>query len=163
MSRRANEQLELEMGILEALQNDKFELHYQPRILMGSGEVVAVEALLRWNHPTRGLVLPEEFIPFLEDTGLIVRLGNWVLHTACKQNRLWQDTGLPAMRVSVNISARPFRDEALVSQVRSALKESNLAPELLELELTESLLVQYRYGHADFGRTQAVRCSNLAG
>jgi diguanylate cyclase (GGDEF)-like protein len=142
MNDRVESQLVLEAGLQRAVRNDEFVLHYQPRVAAATRRVVGVEALLRWQHPERGLVPPGEFIPLLEESGLIVPVGARVLESACRQNKAWQDAGLPPMRVSVNISSRQFRTGSLEETVREALRASALAPEWLEIELTESLLVE---------------------
>ncbi|MGH2831239.1 MAG: putative bifunctional diguanylate cyclase/phosphodiesterase, partial [Solirubrobacteraceae bacterium] len=128
-------------GIGPALENNEFVLHYQPMLGLGSGEVVAVEALIRWQHPQRGLIPPMDFIPVAEQTGQIVPLGKWVLATACRQARDWQAQGL-RVRMAVNLSARQFAAPDLVDFVARTLKETGLDPSLLELELTESVLVE---------------------
>ena len=125
-----------------ALARSEFFLLYQPQVEVRSGRVRAVEALIRWEHPTRGVISPAEFIPVAEKTGLIVAIGDWVLRAACQQNKDWQDQGLPPIGVSVNVSARQFREKGLVSRVREALETSGLAAEFLELEITESLIMQ---------------------
>lgn len=104
--------------------------------------MAGVEALLRWRHPQRGLVSPADFIPLAEETGLILPIGRWVLAEACRQNRAWQDQGLPKMRVAVNISAIQLRQDDLVETVAQALREASLAPEYLELEITESVVME---------------------
>ena len=142
MNDRVESQLVLEAGLQRAVRNDEFVLHYQPRVAAATRRVVGVEALLRWKHPERGLVPPGEFIPLLEESGLIVPVGARVIESACRQNKAWQDAGLPPMRVSVNISSRQFRTGSLEETVREALRASGLAPEWLEIELTESLLVE---------------------
>ena len=142
MNDRVESQLVLEAGLQRAVRNDEFVLHYQPRVSAATRRVVGVEALLRWQHPERGLVPPGEFIPLLEESGLIVPVGARVIAAACRQNKAWQDAGLPPMRVSVNISSRQFRTGSLEETVREALRASGLAPEWLEIELTESLLVE---------------------
>jgi diguanylate cyclase (GGDEF)-like protein len=142
MNDRVESQLVLEAGLQRAVRNDEFVLHYQPRVSAATRRVVGVEALLRWQHPERGLVPPGEFIPLLEESGLIVRVGAQVIAAACRQNKAWQDAGLPPMRVSVNISSRQFRTGSLEETVREALRASGLQPEWLEIELTESLLVE---------------------
>jgi diguanylate cyclase (GGDEF)-like protein/PAS domain S-box-containing protein len=124
------------------LREGEFLLHYQPQVSLVTGQVVGVEALVRWLHPTLGLLAPGEFIPLAEQTGLIVRLGDWVLREACRQARAWQRAGLPGVTVSVNVSARQFRERDWVGQVAAALAESDLEPRWLELELTESLIMQ---------------------
>ena len=141
MNQRVENQLVLEAALQRAVKVGEFLLHYQPRVSAVSRKVVGVEALLRWQHPERGLVPPADFIPLLEETNLIVPVGAWVLETACRQAREWRDSGMP-LRMSVNISSRQFRSESLVETVASALLSSGLQPELLELELTESLLVE---------------------
>jgi len=142
MNDRVENQLVLEAGLQRAVRNDEFVLYYQPRVSAATRRVVGVEALLRWKHPERGLVSPGEFIPLLEESGLIVPVGAKVIEAACRQNRAWQDAGLPPMRVSVNISSRQFRSESLDETIREALHTTGLAAEWLEIELTESLLVE---------------------
>jgi EAL domain-containing protein (putative c-di-GMP-specific phosphodiesterase class I) len=142
MTERVESQLRLEADLERALKHSEFVLHYQPRVSTATRQVVSIEALLRWNKPQAGLVAPGTFVPLLEESGLIVPVGAWVLRTACRQAKVWQEEGLPAMRISVNISSRQFRSESLVETIRDALESSGLAPESLELELTESLLVE---------------------
>jgi diguanylate cyclase (GGDEF)-like protein/PAS domain S-box-containing protein len=125
----------------QALAGGEFALHYQPQIDLASGRVIGAEALLRWHSPTRGLVLPDEFISIAEDCGLIVPIGEWVLQEACRQAVHWQQAGLPELTVAVNLSAMQFRRGNLQQSVVQALSASGLAPALLELELTESLLI----------------------
>lgn len=139
---RAHEKLLLQDELRNALARSEFTLHYQPQVDLRSGRVVAVEALIRWNHPTRGVVAPLTFIPTAEETGLIVPIGDWVLHEACRQNKAWQHAGLPPVTVCVNVSARQFREKNLISRVVNALKESGLEARYLELEVTESLIMQ---------------------
>ena len=134
-------QLELETGLRHALERSEFILYYQPQINTESGKTVGVEALVRWMHPERGLVPPSEFIPLTEETGLIVQLSEWVLKTACTQMREWQDAGLPAVRVAVNLSARHFQRPDLVATVARILRETRLAPQYLELEITEGTIM----------------------
>ncbi|MRV72789.1 EAL domain-containing protein [Duganella sp. FT92W] len=136
---RAQQQLELGASLRLALERDEFELHYQPQVSLRSGRVVGVEALLRWRHPERGLLGPGHFISFAEESGLIIPIGEWVLRRACMQNKAWQDAGLPAIPVAVNISARQCAHHGLEAVVRSALDSSGLDPHCLELELTESI------------------------
>ncbi len=142
MTERVETQLRLEADLQRALKNGEFVLHYQPRVAAATRRVVSVEALLRWDQPQAGLVAPGRFVPLLEESGLIVPVGAWVLRTACRQNKAWQEAGLPPMRVSVNISSRQFRSESLVETISDALESSGLAAECLEIELTESLLVE---------------------
>jgi diguanylate cyclase (GGDEF)-like protein/PAS domain S-box-containing protein len=123
----------------EALTREQFVLHYQPQISTRSGTMTGVEALIRWNHPLHGLISPMEFIPLLEETGLIVQVGKWVLKTACMQNVAWQKGGLSPVRMAVNVSAHQFYRGDLVRTVEEVLQETQLHPRWLELELTESL------------------------
>ena len=141
MNERVASQMLIEGALRRALKNQEFVLHFQPRISAATGRATGAEALLRWRHPEWGLVEPARFIPLLEETGLIVPVGAWVLAEACRQAKTWQDGGQP-LRVSVNLSSRQFRSEALFEAVSEALRSSGLAPQLLELELTESLLVE---------------------
>lgn len=124
-----------------ALKHDEFLLHYQPQLDMQNGSVVGLEALLRWRDPVEGMRSPAEFIPVLEETGLIVSVGEWVLRKACTQARAWQYAGLSNLRVAVNLSPKQFRQRELVQRVSNILDETGLAPELLEIELTESSLM----------------------
>lgn len=129
----------LELDLRHALTRNEFVLYYQPLISIASGSITGVEALLRWQHPDQGLIFPNEFIPQLEDLGLMVDVGHWVLKTACVQNAEWQKDGLPPVRIAVNLSARQFYQGNIVHTVKKTLQESRLDPKWLELELTESL------------------------
>jgi diguanylate cyclase (GGDEF)-like protein/PAS domain S-box-containing protein len=135
------ERLEMEGHLRRALERNQFVLCYQPRVDLDGGEILAAEALLRWRIPNRGTIAPQRFIGLAEETGLIVPIGTWVLKTACAQNKAWQDEGLPAIVVSVNVSARQFRQENLVQTVAEVLAETGLEPRYLELELTESMVM----------------------
>ncbi|MEP6563920.1 MAG: EAL domain-containing protein [Mesorhizobium sp.] len=139
---RAHEKFLLQEELRNALARSEFTLHYQPQVDLRSGRVFAVEALIRWNHPKRGAVAPLTFIPTAEETGLIVPIGDWILHEACRQNKAWQRAGLPPMTVCVNVSPRQFREKTLISRVVNALNESGLEARFLELEVTESLIMQ---------------------
>ncbi|MBS4099528.1 MAG: EAL domain-containing protein [Sulfuricella sp.] len=141
MNARSLERLVLENALRRALENDELVLYYQPQLSLRSGEITGVEALIRWQHPQRGLVSPVEFIPLAETTGLIVPIGEWVLHNACIQNKLWQDAGLPAVTVAVNLSVHQFAAQDVVALAARALRETGLDPQYLELELTESAVM----------------------
>lgn len=135
------ERLALESSLRRALERREFSLHYQAKVDLHSGCVTGMEALLRWVHPDLGMVSPALFMPLAEETGVIVPIGRWVLNTVCVQNKAWQEQGLPSLCVSVNLSARQFNDEGLLRDVARALKDSGLAPNLLELEITESMVM----------------------
>lgn len=129
----------LEIGLRKALEKQEFQLLYQPKIKAHTGDIMGFEALIRWNNPESGIVSPAEFIPIAEETDLIISIGDWVLREACKQNQAWQDAGYPAVGMCVNISARQLREKCFITTVRSILQETNLQPQYLELEITESL------------------------
>ncbi|NJO41260.1 MAG: EAL domain-containing protein [Cyanobacteria bacterium RU_5_0] len=135
---QANELLALDNRLYEALERDEFVIHYQPQVNIITGQVTQMEALLRWQHPERGLISPNTFIPLAEENGLIVPIGDWVLRSACAQNRAWQDAGLSPIRVAVNLSARQFEQPTLVDRVAQILHETRLNPNFLELEITET-------------------------
>lgn len=138
------ERMALEIDLRRALERGELSLVYQPRVCLRSGEIVAAEALLRWQHPWHGAISPEKFIPIAEEAGLINHIGEWVMATACGQNRAWQEAGLPAIRISVNVSARQFRNNDMASVVRRVLEQSRLEAAYLELEVTESTIMQCR-------------------
>jgi diguanylate cyclase (GGDEF)-like protein len=142
MNQGVMERLRLEADLRLALARDEFELFYQPKVSCSNGEIVGAEALLRWRHPGRGLVAPGEFVPMLEESGLIKSVGRWVLRDACKQAKRWIDRGLGRPTVAVNISANQFEDNELADSVRAALADSELPADRLELELTESVLMR---------------------
>jgi diguanylate cyclase (GGDEF)-like protein/PAS domain S-box-containing protein len=142
MNERATERLALVYAMREALEANQFELHYQPQIALADGAVIGMEALIRWSHPELGMIRPDRFIGLAEDTGLIVPIGTWALRTACRQTALWQQAGHAPLRIAVNLSARQFHDTGLVKMVAQALAESKLPASCLELELTESLMME---------------------
>ena len=142
MDQRVHETLELEADLRRALERGELLLHFQPKVDLASGEITGAEALVRWQHPQRGLIAPGMFIPLAEETGLILPIGEWVLATACAQVRAWQDAGLPVVPVAVNLSARQFRKADLAETVHRVLRECGIAPRLLELELTESMIMR---------------------
>ena len=141
MNESAMERLRLEGDLRSALEREEFVLHYQPQAELGTGRIIAAEALIRWNHPVLGMVSPARFISLAEEMGLIVPIGAWVLRTACRQSVAWQRAGLGAVRVAVNLSARQFYQQDLLSTIASVLEETGIAPHLLELELTESMMM----------------------
>jgi diguanylate cyclase (GGDEF)-like protein len=138
MNAEASRRLQLGNALRRALERREFLLHYQPQVDTDRGELVGVEALVRWRHPGLGLVSPGEFIPLAEETGLILPIGDWVLREACRQARAWHDDGFPPVRMAVNLSNRQFSQEGLVESITAALEETKLEPHRLALELTES-------------------------
>jgi diguanylate cyclase len=142
MNVRAVERQSLENDLRHAMERQEFALHYQPKINLHSGAITGVEALIRWHHPQRGLVLPAQFIPIAEECGFIVPIGHWVLREACRQAKLWQNAGLPATRVALNVSTVELRAKDFLAGVRKILLETGLDPIHLELELTETFLMQ---------------------
>jgi len=137
-----SEWLALESHLHRALERQEFVLYYQPQMNVVTGEIIQMEALLRWQHPEMGLVSPAKFIPLAEDNGLIIPIGEWVLRAACTQNCLWQAAGFPPIRVAVNLSARQLRQPNLVKMVARILQETGLAPAYLELEITETTVMK---------------------
>jgi diguanylate cyclase (GGDEF)-like protein/PAS domain S-box-containing protein len=142
MNVRAVERQSIEESLRRALERQEFALHYQPKINLRTGAITGAEALIRWTHPTQGPIPPGKFIPVAEDSGLILRIGNWALREACKQARVWEHAGLPAATMAVNISAMEFRDEHFLEGVFAILRETGLDPRSLELELTEGVLMK---------------------
>jgi len=150
MNAFTRERLELEGALRNAVARREFVLHYQPKVSFENGHIVSVEALVRWNHPQRGLLSPAEFIPLAEETGFILPIGTWVLREACRQLQQWHAAGLGHLRVAVNLSAQQFRDKSLLEIVRAALADAQLEPRFLELELTETAVMQ------DAGQSAAI-------
>ncbi|GGA33609.1 hypothetical protein GCM10010917_18510 [Paenibacillus physcomitrellae] len=142
MDTRAFEIVKYENALYKALDNNEIEIYYQPQIDYRDRTLVGVEALVRWNHPTEGLISPDDFIPIAEETGLIIPIGEWVLKNACKQLKKWHDMGGPPISVSVNLSVRQFEQNNLFSTVKSILKKINLCPSYLHLELTENQIIK---------------------
>lgn len=142
MNARAVRRQSTEASLRRALERQEFVLHYQPRISLQTGAIVGVEALVRWQHPQHGLLLPAHFVPVAEDTGLIVPIGRWALREACVATQTWQEAGLPAVIVAVNTSALEFRAKDFFENVHRTLAEAHVDPRFLELELTESVLMR---------------------
>ncbi|RXT08692.1 EAL domain-containing protein [Ammoniphilus sp. CFH 90114] len=139
MDGQNSKRLQLESGLRRALDKKEFKVYYQPKVDIRTGEWIATEALLRWNHTKLGAIPPDQFIPLAEETGLIVPIGEWVIREACKQNKKWQDEGYGPLTVCVNISTRQFLQDRLLRVIESALEESGLPPQYLNLEITESV------------------------
>ena len=142
MNSQASELLVLENELHHALHRGEFIVYYQPQVNTTTGKITGMEALVRWQHPKLGLVTPAKFIPLAEETGLIVPIGEWVLKTACAQNKAWQDAGLPPLRIAVNLSARQFQQPSLLNVVAQTLQQIGLSPQFLELEITETIAMQ---------------------
>jgi EAL domain-containing protein (putative c-di-GMP-specific phosphodiesterase class I) len=141
MNEQALERLRIEGDLRSAIEREEFLLHYQPQVDLRTGQLVGMEALIRWQHPELGIVSPSSFIGLAEETGLIVQIGAWVLRTACAQNKAWQRAGLSHLPIAVNLSARQFVQQDLAQMIATVLKETGLAAHYLELELTESLVM----------------------
>lgn len=143
MNAKAFERMTLENSLRKALERGEFTLYYQPQVSLSTGDIVGMEALLRWEHPDLGLVSPAQFIPMAEETGLIVPIGEWVLRTACEQNKKWQDMGYRPMCMAVNLSARQFNEQNLVAMISGILKSTGLESQWLDVEITESIIMQH--------------------
>ncbi len=139
MDRKAYQRLDLERGLREALRQQQLVVHYQPQLCARTLAITGCEALVRWLHPEKGLIPPNDFIPVAEDTGLIVDIGEWVLRTACKQASEWHQRGLHRLKVGINLSARQFNDALLIGKIKCALQSSGIQPALVDLEITESI------------------------
>ncbi|OLN22434.1 PAS domain S-box protein [Domibacillus antri] len=142
LDEKNTKKMRLERELHKALERNQFQLHYQPQLDIHSGRILGVEALIRWKHPELGTISPSDFIPLAEETGLIVPIGNWVLKTACRQNKEWQNAGFPPVRVSVNVSMRQFTQLNFVDHVKEALEQSGLSSEWLDIEITESMTLE---------------------
>ena len=142
LNTRAREHLVLEQDLRQALERSQFELYYQPILSAEEGEAVAVEALVRWNHPERGMIMPNDFIALAEELGLMRSLGSWVLREACGQLASWREQGAPIKRVTINISAKQFNEGHVVSSLREVMEQANIDPACIELELTEAALME---------------------
>jgi diguanylate cyclase len=143
MNVRAIERQSIEADLNQALAKHEFVLHYQPQISLATGEITGAEALIRWQHPSRGLVLPAQFISIAEDSGLILPIGQWVIRETCRQVHEWIVSGLHAVSVSVNVSSLEFRSEGFLEGLRGILNDSHLAPRYLGLELTETAVMRH--------------------
>jgi len=145
MNADLGERLMLETDLWNAVKRNELVLHYQPKVELKGGRIIGMEALLRWRHPTKGMIPPGKFIPVAEASSLITEIGRWVIHEACATNKAWQDANLRSVPIAVNISARQLHDKDLVETIRTALQTTRLRPDLLEIELTESAVMM----HAD--------------
>ena len=162
LDKRVQKRLSLETNLRKALERGELLLHYQPQVSLRDGKLVGLEALLRWKHPELGLISPADFIPVAEDSGLIVPIGRWVLRTACRQVAEWRDAGLGTIPVSVNLSARQTRDPHLVHDIIGALREVGIPPSQLELEITETVLMDNVHANVDLLnrlQTEGIRLS----
>jgi len=142
MNASSYERLKLETALRDALQRNELEVFYQPQVNLADGHIIGCEALVRWLHPTLGMLYPEKFIPLAEETGLIIPINHWVAEQAIKQCRAWRDIGFDALTMSINLSALQFRQHSLLQQIRDLLQQYNLPANVLDLELTESILMQ---------------------
>jgi len=139
------QRLKLENELRHAISNEEFILHYQPQVDIHTGKIIGMEALVRWMHPTKGMIPPKDFIPLAEETGFIVQLGDWVLYEACRQNKAWQDQGLLQVPVSVNLSMRQFSERGIKNKIAEVLAETGLPPKYLEIEITESMTMDVKH------------------
>ncbi|HSO50605.1 MAG TPA: EAL domain-containing protein, partial [Acidimicrobiia bacterium] len=159
MNVRAVERQSIEEDLRRALERHEFVLNYQPKINLRTGAITGAEALIRWSHPTRGVVSPAQFIPIAEESGLIRPIGDWVLREACQQARSWVESGLPPTSMAVNVSATELRDETYVQRLYATLSRTEMDPRSLELELTESVLMKHAHSAAII--LQALRRSGV--
>ena len=142
MKTQSIERLAMETSLRNAIDREEFSLYYQPKRGLETGEITGVEALLRWRHPDLGLLPPAQFIPLAEETGLIVPIGRWVMKTACAQGVAWQRQGMAPLAIAVNLSPRQFLHDGLLDELDDVLNETGLDPGLLEIEITESMVMQ---------------------
>lgn len=156
MNEKGMQRFKLESSLRKAIQNEEFVVYYQPQINILSGDIIGLEALIRWQHPELGLVPPSDFIPLAEETGLILAIGDWVLKTACHQIKIWQNEGLGPIRVSVNLSTRQFLQHNLVSKISEILTETELEPDNLELEITESMTMDVEHAIATLNELKKI-------
>lgn len=145
MSGQAFERLVLENHLRHALQKNQFRLVYQPQVDVVTGQIIGVEALIRWNHPMYGFISPDQFIPIAEKTGLIIPIGEWVLRTSCRQLKEWHNQGLTSLCMAVNLSSRQFYSQDLIETIKGILHETGLTPESIELEITESTMMNFEH------------------
>lgn len=148
--------LQLELDLRKALEKNELELYYQPKVDIEKNEIVGAEALIRWNHPVHGLIPPKDFIPIAEESGLIIEIGEWVLRTACKKVRKWHDEGYDELTIAVNISLRQFLQKNLHLVIQDVLEESGIAPQYLELEITESMTLDADYTITTLNKIKAL-------
>ena len=145
MNPQAHAKILLETSLRKAIDKDELILYYQPKVDIKTGDIIGVEALVRWNHPEKGMISPGEFIPLAEETGLIAQLDEWVLWAACRQNKKWQDMGMPSFNVAINLSSNQFASDTLPDLVQSVLQTTGLAPEYVELEITETMTMDVEH------------------
>jgi EAL domain-containing protein (putative c-di-GMP-specific phosphodiesterase class I) len=141
MNARALHRMDMENSLRRALERREFRFHYQPKVDLVTGRITGMEALLRWMRPGRGMVQPAEFVPLLEDTGLILSIGEWLLEEACLQIKSWEASGITPVPIAINLSARQFTSQDLGKTIRRVLDNHKVSPDLLQLELTESSLM----------------------
>ncbi len=141
LNEEVQERLAIKNGLIKAVDRHEFDVFYQPKLNLQSGKIESVEALMRWNSPDLGQVSPVKFIPVLEESGMVVEVGEWVLRTACRQHLAWRDAGLKPIRVAVNLSARQLREPSFVNIVEDILKRTGVSPSSIEIEITESMLM----------------------
>ena len=142
MNTRITQLLTLENNLRFAIKHHELELHYQPVIELKTNRIIGAEALLRWHHPELGYISPLDFIPLAEETGLILPIGEWVLQTACEQSKTWKKSGIPPLKISVNVSGRQMQHVDIAKSLNKAIKQTQIDPQYIEIELTESILME---------------------